>query len=94
MAQRRRTRNLSARAAAASPLFGPGAMPHHEPMDSSAQLWAVAAAAVALALVAGWADVRRTRRRDVDRPGWVPWQPILILAMMAAAVSAALALMV
>jgi len=63
-------------------------------MDPSSQLWAAAAAAAALALLAGWADVRRARRRDVDRPGWVPWQPILILAMMAAVVSAALALMV
>ena len=62
-------------------------------MDISAQLWAAAAAAAALALLAGWADARRTRRRDVDRPGFMPWQPILILALMAAVVSSALALM-
>lgn len=62
--------------------------------DPATLLWSLAAAAAALALLAGWADHRRARRRDVDRPGWVPWQPILILAMMAAVVSGALALMV
>ncbi|HYJ82055.1 MAG TPA: hypothetical protein VEW26_04320 [Allosphingosinicella sp.] len=61
--------------------------------DPSTLLWCLAAAAAALAMLAGWADSRRARRRDVDRPGWVPWQPILILAMIAAVVSAALALM-
>ena len=63
-------------------------------MDPSTRLWAAAAAAASLALLAGWADSRRARRRDVDRPGWVPWQPVLILALMAAFVSAALALIV
>jgi hypothetical protein len=63
-------------------------------MDPDTQLWVAAAAAAAIAILAGWADSRRTRRRDVDRPGWVPWQPILVLAMMAAVVSGALALMV
>ncbi|MET1110135.1 MAG: hypothetical protein ABWX67_01265 [Allosphingosinicella sp.] len=62
--------------------------------DPSAFFWTAAAAAAALALFAGWADARRARRRDVDRPGWVPWQPILILAMIAAVVGGALALMV
>ncbi len=64
------------------------------PMDPANQLWAVAAAAAALAILAGWADSRRARRRDVDRPGWMPWQPLLILAMMAAVVGGALALLV
>ncbi|HEX8241480.1 MAG TPA: hypothetical protein VF574_17220 [Allosphingosinicella sp.] len=64
-------------------------------MDEPAYLfWAAAAAFAALALVAGWADHRRANRRNVDRPGWVPWQPILILAMMACVVSMALAILV
>jgi hypothetical protein len=61
--------------------------------DSSTPFWLLAAASAALALLAGWADHRRTRRRDVDRPGWVPWQPILVLAMMACVVCAALAIL-
>lgn len=56
--------------------------------------WLAAAAFAALAAFAGWADHRRANRRDVDRPGWVPWQLILILAMMASVVCAALAVLV
>lgn len=62
-------------------------------MDS-ALLWTLAAASAAFALLAGWADQRRARRRDVDRPGWVPWQPLLVLALIAAVASAALAVLV
>ena len=62
-------------------------------MDSQ-RLWLAAAAFAALALLAGWADHRRGKRRDLDRPGWVPWQPILVLAMMAAVVCAALGVLV
>jgi hypothetical protein len=62
--------------------------------DPSTLLWLAAAAFAALALIAGWADHRRSKRRDVDRPGWVPWQPILVLAMLATMVCAALAIRV
>jgi hypothetical protein len=55
-------------------------------------LWVLAAAAAALALLSALADRRRTRRRDLDRPGWVPWALIQILAMLVAAVAAAFAL--
>jgi hypothetical protein len=64
------------------------------PENPSTLLWSLAAASAALALLAGWADHRRSRRRDIDRPGWVPWQPILILAMIAAVVCAVLAIKV
>jgi hypothetical protein len=60
----------------------------------STLLWTLAAACAALALLAGWADHRRAKRRDVDKPGWVPWQPILILAMIATVVCAVLAMKV
>jgi hypothetical protein len=63
-------------------------------MSSSTLLWLVAAAFAALALLAGWADHRRDKRRNLDRPGWVPWQLILVLAMMASVVCAALAILV
>jgi hypothetical protein len=53
-------------------------------------LWLAAAASAALAAFAIWADHRRARRRDIDRPGWVPWQLVLVLAMMTAVVCAAL----
>ena len=36
-------------------------------------LWTLAAAFAALTALAAWADHRRGRRRDLDRPGWVPW---------------------
>ena len=55
-------------------------------------LWAAAAFFAALAALAAWRDHRRSRRRDVDRPGWVPWTGITLLAMLLAVVCAALAL--
>jgi hypothetical protein len=55
-------------------------------------LWTLAAASLALAVLAGVGDHRRTRRPDLDRPGWVPWAPIQILAGTAAIVAAVLAL--
>ncbi|MDB5689241.1 MAG: hypothetical protein JWL91_1117 [Sphingomonas bacterium] len=57
-----------------------------------AGLWTIAGGAVALVLVAGLADWRRNRRRDLDRVGWVPWPLVMILAMIVAAVATALAL--
>lgn len=57
-------------------------------------LWALAAFFAALAALAVWRDHARARRRDIDRPGWVPWQLILVLAMLLAVVCGALAVMV
>jgi hypothetical protein len=54
--------------------------------------WAGAAGCVVLAGIAIWADRRRQQRIDLDRVGWAPWSPVLILALLAAAVLAALAL--
>jgi hypothetical protein len=64
------------------------------PDDPSLYLWLLAAAFAALAALAGWRDHARGRRRDLDRPGWVPWQLILVLAMMASVVCVALGVMV
>ena len=56
-----------------------------------AGLWAGAAAAAALILASGLADRRRTRRRDLDRVGWVPWPLVQVTAIILAVVLAALA---
>lgn len=55
-------------------------------------LWAAAAALLALAIFAAAAEWRRGRRRDLDRPGWVPWDLVQILAFLLAVAMAALAL--
>ena len=60
-----------------------------EPRDLLPML---AAAMLALAVLAAWAEHRRTRRRDVDRPGWVPWNAIQVMAFLLAIVLAGLAL--
>lgn len=62
--------------------------------DPTHLLWLCAAAFAALAALAGWSDHRRGRRRNLDRPGWVPWQLILVLAMMASVVCVALGIAV
>jgi hypothetical protein len=58
---------------------------------ASQLLWAAAAGFAALTGLAAWADHRRSRRRDVDRPGWVPWTALTFLALLLAVVCAALA---
>jgi hypothetical protein len=55
-------------------------------------LWLAAAALLALAIVAAVAEHRRQRRRDVDRPGLIPWNGIQIFAFLLAVIAATLAL--
>ena len=64
------------------------------PDDPSALFWLLAAAFAALAILAAWADQRRSKRRDLDRPGWVPWPLVQVLAMLLTAVCAALGVLV
>ena len=61
-------------------------------MDLRTTLWSVAGATAVLAGLAFLADHRRARRRDLDKVGWMPWNLIQILAIIAAAVAVALAL--
>ena len=53
-------------------------------------LWALAAAFAALAT---WRDHARDKRRDLDRPGWIPWSLVTVLAMLLAVVCGALAVL-
>ena len=57
-------------------------------------LWTLAALFAALAALAAWRDHARGRRRDIDKPGWVPWQLILVLSLLLAVVCGALAVVV
>jgi hypothetical protein len=61
-------------------------------MTTQAGLWAIAGAALLLAIAAGFLDHRRERRRDLDRVGWAPWSFVQIAAAFAALAAAALAL--
>ncbi len=49
-----------------------------------AAAWSVAC--LALALLAGWRERRRARRHDPDAVGWVDWQGVQMLALIALAV--------
>lgn len=49
--------------------------------------------ASALIAIAAIADRRRTRRRDLDRVGFMPWQLVSILATCVALFAFALAIM-
>jgi len=61
-------------------------------MTTQAALWWTAGAALLLAGAAALAEWRRTRRRDLDQVGWVPWNFIQLLGLLGAMVAAALAL--
>lgn len=61
-------------------------------MTAQAMLWTLAGALALLTAVAAFAEHRRTRRRNLDRVGWMPWNLIQVLAALAAVVAAALAL--
>lgn len=61
-------------------------------MTPQAALWTLSATSLVTAVFAGFAEHRRAKRRDLDKPGWMPWAPIQILAAIIAVVAAALAL--
>lgn len=60
-------------------------------MTTQDALWTAAGLAAAVALAAGAAEWARTRRRNLDNVGWVPWQLISVLAFFLAIGLAALA---
>ncbi|HEX8401919.1 MAG TPA: hypothetical protein VF628_09475 [Allosphingosinicella sp.] len=61
-------------------------------MTGQTGLWALAASGAALSGLSALADWRRGRRRDLNRPGWVPWTGVQLLATLVAVIAAALAL--
>jgi hypothetical protein len=60
-------------------------------MTTQDALWAAAGGALALAIASGLAEWLRSRRRNLDRPGWVPWTLVQVLAMFGALILAILA---
>ncbi len=60
--------------------------------EPSTFFWGLAGAMLLLACWAVLAEHRRTRRRDLDKPGWVPWTLVQVLAFLLAVAAAALAL--
>ncbi|MBV9931918.1 MAG: hypothetical protein JO013_13375 [Alphaproteobacteria bacterium] len=58
----------------------------------AAILWTAAAALAGFAVLAAVLERRRARRRDLDKPGLMPWHLLQVLAFLLAVVAAALAL--
>lgn len=52
-------------------------------MTTQGWLWSADGAALALAVLAGVAESRRNRRRDLDDTGWAPWRGIQAAAFFA-----------
>jgi hypothetical protein len=59
---------------------------------TQAGLWTAAGASMATVLLAGLADWLRSRRRNLDKPGWVPWPLVQVFGIIAAVLFAAFAL--
>jgi hypothetical protein len=55
-------------------------------------MWAGAGASLFLAVLAGLAESRRTKRRNLDSHGWVPWRGLQALSFFAVLLFAVLAL--
>ena len=56
------------------------------------QLWTGVGVAVLVAVIAGYGEHRRKRRKDLDRVGLMPWPLIQVLAMLAALILASVAM--
>ena len=61
-------------------------------MTTQEMLWWGAGIALAVAALAALAEHRRTRRRDLDRVGIMPWNFIQVVAFLCAILAAALSL--
>ena len=60
-------------------------------MTVQATLWVASGTSLALAAGAALADQRRSKRRDIDKVGWVPWTGLQLLLFLLAIAAAALA---
>lgn len=61
-------------------------------MTTQLWIWSAGGAALAVAVIAGLADWRRARRRNLHDPGWVPWRGIQAAAFFALLIAVVLAL--
>jgi hypothetical protein len=61
-------------------------------MTTQAMFLILAGAAVILTIVSAVRDKQRTKRRNLDKPGWMPWDVLQILAGIVAVVAIVLAL--
>lgn len=52
-------------------------------MTTQEWIWSADGAALALVVLAGLAEWRRSRRRDLDSAGWVPWRGIQVVGVFA-----------
>ena len=52
---------------------------------------AIGIAAALIAALAWWGDRRRIRRRNLDAVGWMPWTPVVFVALMVAVIELGLA---
>jgi len=55
-------------------------------MSAQHLIWTADGAALAVALVAGVADWRRTNRSTIDGWGWMPWRGVQMAAIFTVAV--------
>ncbi|KTT70610.1 hypothetical protein NS334_12055 [Sphingomonas endophytica] len=60
--------------------------------DAQVLLGMIAIGALGVAVLAGWRDLRRRRRRDLDAVGWIDWTLVQVFALIAAAISVYLVL--
>jgi hypothetical protein len=61
-------------------------------MTKQAMFLMLAGAAALFAVLAAVRDKQRTKRRNLDKPGWIPWDVLQILAGIVAVVALVLAL--
>ena len=61
-------------------------------MTIQLQLWIGAAGAAVIAVIAGLGEHRRRKRKRMDDVGFMPWQLIQVMAMLAVAILASRAL--
>jgi hypothetical protein len=61
-------------------------------MDDIEPLWIATGIAVALVVVSGVAEWRRTHRRNLNKVGWIPWRGIQVASFFATIILAALSL--
>ncbi len=61
-------------------------------MTTQAMFLVLAAAAALFAVLAAVRDKQRAKRRNLDKPGWIPWDLLQILGGIVAVVALVLAL--